>query len=293
MNASNRDLTKAYLMNYVLNDSFFTFATLNEADFSGSVLTNTSFEEAALTDAVLFESVLIDANFTSSTLVNANLSGSMITGANFTSAVLENTNFTDAIMTGADFNSATFINPNFTGAIIAGANFGAAVENGFTFEHLTSTGSYAGRNLMGINLSNNLMIGWDFEAQILSGANMAGANLCHANLHGAALDAALFEDSTIAGADFSSTTARGFTADQLYSTASYSKSELKNLRGINLGDNDLSEWILDELKLVDAVFRIVHTHCGILARLQPPQRIFFQRHAQRRLRFTKIDSSQR
>jgi uncharacterized protein YjbI with pentapeptide repeats len=59
--------------------------------------------------------------------------------------------------------------------------------------------------------------------------------------------------ATVAQADFSGTTARGFTQEQLYSTASYQQ---KNLRGIQFrsGDDSLSGWDLSGQDLTNASF---------------------------------------
>ena len=64
----------------------------------------------------------------------------------------------------------------------------------------------------------------------------------------------------MAGAIFWTTTSRGFTKEQLYSTASY---KAKNLRGIELGEyslstselvNDLSGWNFSQQDLTGANF---------------------------------------
>ena len=76
---------------------------------------------------------------------------------------------------------------------------------------------------------HNDLSGWDFSGQNLTNADLCSSTLTNADLSGA----------TVTGADFGDTTSRGFTKEQLYSTASY---QAKNLQGIGLGDNDLSGW---------------------------------------------------
>ena len=67
----------------------------------------------------------------------------------------------------------------------------------------------------------------------------AGQNLSNAYLGGSTLTNADLSGATVTGANFDDTTSRGFTKEQLYSTASY---QAKNLQGIGLGSNDLSGW---------------------------------------------------
>ena len=55
----------------------------------------------------------------------------------------------------------------------AGAHFGSTVETGFTAAQLYSTASYQAHDLAGIRLSNNILSGWDFAGQNLTGANLS------------------------------------------------------------------------------------------------------------------------
>ena len=68
-------------------------------------------------------------------------------------------------------------------------------------------------------------------------------DLTNANLAGA----------LVTGRNFAETTSRGFTKEQLYSTASYQQ---KNLQGIGLGYNDLSGWDFSGQNLTNADFSI-------------------------------------
>ena len=76
-------------------------------------------------------------------------------------------------------------------------------------------------------------------ASTLTNANFAGANLSNANLRGATLTNANLTGAKVAGAAFGDTTSRGFTQEQLASTASY---QAKDLHGIDFGRNDLAGW---------------------------------------------------
>jgi uncharacterized protein YjbI with pentapeptide repeats len=73
----------------------------------------------------------------------------------------------------------------------------------------------------------------------LSGGNFAGQNLANAAFAGATLTDADFTGAQVQGASFDSATNWGFTATQLYSTASY---QARDLTGIDLSRNDLSAW---------------------------------------------------
>jgi uncharacterized protein YjbI with pentapeptide repeats len=59
------------------------------------------------------------------------------------------------------------------------------------------------------------------------------------NFDAATLTDADFTGADVRGARFSDTTSRGFTAAQLYLTASY---QARDLTGIGLAGNDLSGW---------------------------------------------------
>ena len=63
-------------------------------------------------------------------------------------------------------------------------------------------------------------------------------------------------DALVTGASFSNTTARGFTEEQLYSTASY---QAKNLRRIDLSDNDLSGWDFSDQDLANASLEFTYS----------------------------------
>ena len=111
--------------------------------------------------------------------------------------------------------------------MVAGANFSRRFSylgrrgSGITLPQLYSTASYQQRNLRGIGLSGHDLTSGDFSGQDLTGADFACSTLTNANFAGA----------VITGAAISCTTSRGFTKEQLYSTASYQQ---KNLQGIGL-----------------------------------------------------------
>ena len=73
----------------------------------------------------------------------------------------------------------------------------------------------------------------------LTGANFEASNLANAILEFSTLTGANLAGAVVTGTSLRNTTSRGFTADQLYSTASY---QAKNLQGIGLHYNNLSGW---------------------------------------------------
>ena len=130
--------------------------------------------------------------------------------------------------------------------MVNGADFGYTTDGGpygagFEKEQLYSTASYQAKNLTGLYLENNDLTGWDLHAQNLRNAAFHFSNLTKTN----------FEGATVTGANFYDTTSRGFTKEQLYSTASY---RAKNLGSIGLGLNELSGWDFAGQKLVGASF---------------------------------------
>ena len=69
---------------------------------------------------------------------------------------------------------------------------------------------------------------------------------------GGALNDANFASAVVNGAHLWNGTARGFSRDQLYSTASY---QAKDLSRVSLGVCDLSGWDLSGQNLADVSFR--------------------------------------
>jgi uncharacterized protein YjbI with pentapeptide repeats len=307
---SNRNLTMAYLIGADLTGANGYLANLTNADLSQAHLANASFLQAMLTDAdftgaeirgatfsprpsscstficplgtgitvaqiystasyqaddlggigVSFHN-LAGANFVRQNLTNATFAGATLDAANFsqailTGAILSFAMLTDADFTGADLGNAGLNGANFLGATLTGANlagsevtgrarpllgfvfrtsFASTTSNGFTAAQLYSTASYQAHDLFGINLSSDVLNGWNFAGQQLAAAEFDAATLAGANLSGA------YVHGTVSwpGASLSSTTSNGFTAAQLYSTASYAAHDLT---GIDLSHNDLSGW---------------------------------------------------
>lgn len=180
-------------------------------------------------------------------------------------------------MTGADFSNAKIHQdpePSLDPAVFTGAaNFSDTTSRGFTQAQLKSTASYKDKILDGIRLGGNNLSGWDFQGQsvknaIFTHSNLAGADFANSIVSGSnfsqvILAGADFTNAVIQklpadigspgydGADFSSTTAQGFTQGQLQSTQSYQD---KNLTGIKLVSNNLSGWDFHGQDLTSAAF---------------------------------------
>ena len=132
-------------------------------------------------------------------------------------------------------------------------------EAGLTGGELDSTANYQAKNLSGIGLGGNDLTGWDFSGQkhptnaLLYLSDLANANLTGADLTNAELQFSTLTNAKLAGVWWRErpfdTTSRGFTAEQLYATASY---RARNLSGIRLASNDLSGWDFSRQDLTNA-----------------------------------------
>lgn len=206
-----------------------------------------------------------------------NFGSNNLSGWDFHGQDLSSTIFSRTDLTGADFNNAKIhkapepsLDPSvFTGA----ANFSDTTSRGFTQAQLKSTASYKDKYLDGIRLCGNNLSGWDFQGQHVRDATFMQSNLAGADFTNSIVSGSNFSHVILAGtdftnaviqrlpaflgspgydgADFSNTTARGFTQEQLQSTQSY---KYKNLTGINLGSNDLNGWNFEGQDLVSASF---------------------------------------
>ncbi len=281
-----RNLTDSSFEFSNLSSATFRISTLTNANLSGANLSNAELRAATLTNANLDGAVVTGAVFNETTakgftkeqlystasyqsknlqgiqLGNNNLEGWDFSGQNLTNARLSyfpNANLNGANLTNALLSGQDMTNAGFTGAVIKGAKLADTTTRGFTTAQLYSTASYAGRDLAGISLDFNDLTGWDLHGQnlaaaVMSKADLTGTDLSGANLSGAKLDLATFtnadlSDAIIAAANFDGTTLRGFTATQLYSTASH---QAKNLQGIQLRSNDLTGWDFSDQNLTAA-----------------------------------------
>jgi uncharacterized protein YjbI with pentapeptide repeats len=233
-------------------------------DFRGQNLSNASFFGWA-GNAVYRGSTLANADFTDAIIDGTEFDGTTAHG--FTAQQLYSTrsyqlgdlrkvrlsnndlsewDFSNQELTGATLRSSNIVDADFTGAIVRDANLPRTV----TKEQLYSTQSYRILDLHGIGLEGadlregKFSRGFDLTRSTLASTDLTNADLTDANLTGASLSHATLvgadlTDAVVRGAWFYQTTTRGFTKEQLYSTASYEK---KNLEGIDLGRNSLRGW---------------------------------------------------
>jgi uncharacterized protein YjbI with pentapeptide repeats len=177
-------------------------------------------------------------DLTQAYLINADLRWS-----GFTNCTLTNAEFTNANLTGASFSNCDLTDANFTGATITGIYI--SYVTGFTPQQLYGTVDYQAKNLSGIHLSNVNLTGGNFAGQNLRNANLSSdtltnvdftnADLLDASLYRCSLSGTNFTGATITGISFSGAT--GFTAEQLYPTASYQSHDLSR---ISLMDFDMT-----------------------------------------------------
>ncbi|QDV72380.1 pentapeptide repeat-containing protein [Botrimarina mediterranea] len=245
-----RDLTKAYLIGADLTGAYAYQANFTDADFTNANLTSATLSWTTLTGATFTDAVVRGAglnNITSRGFGAAQLystasyqagdlsgilfDGNNLTGWDFSSQDLSRTRYYGTILAGVDF----------TGATITGAILQDATSNGFTVAQFYSTASYQNLNLREVWLNYSDLTGWNFAGQDLTGASLQIATLLDADFTGAIID----------NASFYSVTNSGFTAAQLYSTASY---QAGGLRGVNLEFNDMSGWNFAGIDLTGANF---------------------------------------
>jgi uncharacterized protein YjbI with pentapeptide repeats len=188
----------------------FVANNLAGGDFTGQKLTNAAFLDADLAGAIFRFANLSNADFSNhTTLVDAD--------------------FREANLSNAAFHNAALSNADFTGAEVRRTDFS---QSAITPAQLYSTASYLARDLTGILLGGTNLTGGNFASQNLYNANLIGATLTGADFTGADVRGALFSSTSV------SSNIGGFSAAQLYSTASY---QARDLTGILL-IGDLNEW---------------------------------------------------
>lgn len=128
-------------------------------------------------------------------------------------------NFTDS-----EYDAESFSNSDFSGVTAVGT----------TFSSSRTVRNFSGSNFEGSNLKDSL-----FSYSDLTGSNFSSSNLDGAYFISAHLAGVDFSGATIYDASFTNTVQFGFTAEQLYSTASYKSG---NLQYVNLEFNDMGGW---------------------------------------------------
>ncbi|HEY3394165.1 MAG TPA: pentapeptide repeat-containing protein [Lacipirellulaceae bacterium] len=286
INLTNADLSQANLTNANFSGEADEYAIyysdLASANFTNAQVRGAQFSASNLSTAQLYST----ASYQAHDLTGIGLAGHNLAGANFAAQNLTNAGFGGATLTNGDFRQANLTNANFvhttltsadlTGAEVRGARFDRELFDvpndgylgGITTAQLYSTASYQARNLTGVHLNGNALMGVDLADQNLinawfssaaltgatfnrsnltntyfSSATLVDADLSHANLRNAN-----FFDSRLTGANLTGAEIRGasfvrwehgmgISLPQLYSTASY---QAHDLTGVVLYFNDLS-----------------------------------------------------
>ena len=190
---------------------------LSDANFGGSNLTNTDFE--------------------SSKLIRANFQGASILGARS-----RNADFTSADLAGANLTGTSFFSSDLTDANFSDANISRVLfsRTPITQDQISSTSSFRDKNLSGVGLRGQDLIGFDFSNQ----------NLADATLATSALQAADFTNANVRDVNFGGTS--GFTFTQLQSTQSYQEGQLQ---GVILDGLDLTDWDMSNINLEGVWFQ--------------------------------------
>jgi len=255
---SEKNLANAYFTGANLHRAHFRSSNLTNAELTGAFISGAGFLRTGLTKEQLYSTAsyqtkdlrgILFSNVGQSArnLTGWDFSGQDLSGAEFWYATLTDADLKGAKLTNTTLSASTLTGADLTGANVTRARFQDTTRLGFTKEQLYSTASYQAKDLRGIELgtlgsgfqSANDLTGWDFNGQNLTDARFDQATLTNADLTGA----------VVRGATFSRT--RGFTADQIYSTASY---QAKDLQGVWLGGIDLTGWDFSEQNLTGAGF---------------------------------------
>jgi autotransporter-associated beta strand protein len=242
-----------------LTGASFHTARVNGANFSGVNLTSVGFHSAYLSGANLMGAEIQGANF-DATVVWGFARGQLYSTASYMEGNLRGIslnyndltswNFSSQDLSYASFYNSTLTRVNFSQAVLAGANFNGSTLNIANLSQTDLSGAtFTSSTLTGANLSQANLLGANFNSADLTGANLSQSNLISANFTSSILLNATISDAVVQGASFANTTLQGFTAEQLYSTASY---KIKNLAEINLSGNDLSEWNFSSQNLAGA-----------------------------------------
>lgn len=256
----NLDLTKGYFIGADLSNASFEGRMYEDRE-TPTILTYADFSYANLTNVIFDVAILGHNNFQYSNLENARFSEMDLGYADFTGANLTNAGF------GLYSLNAGVI---FKDAIVNGMSFACFNQVPIPAEMIYETASYKNKDLSGIKLPNQSLIGWDLSGQNLSIAMFDGSDLTGTTFKGSDLYSASFSYADLSNADFSDCNLTGvgfsdaimvdanfnnsiirgvylgniqspqnFTAEQLYSTASYKNGDLS---GIVLDRSDLRGW---------------------------------------------------
>ena len=139
-------------------------------------------------------------------------------------------------------------NGNFSGSPHANSSWIGCTAINTVFSNSRNPTDYTNSNFASANLTNA-----SFIDATLSGANFTNANLNYVSFVDALLDGADFTNSIITNTNMGKVVVRGFTKEQLYSTASYKN---RDLTGIWLANNNLKDWNFSGQNLTNAYFHL-------------------------------------
>ena len=137
-------------------------------------------------------------------------------------------------------------NGDFSGTPHANSSWIGCTAINTVFSSSRNPTDYTNSNFASANLTNA-----SFIDATLSGANFTNANLNYVSFVDALLDGANFTNSIITNTNMGKVVVRGFTKEQLYSTASYKN---KDLTGVQFDDLKMNGWNFAGQNLTNASF---------------------------------------
>ncbi len=135
----------------------------------------------------------------------------------------------DGNVNGYNFTDSSYDSDDFSYS-----NFSGVSAEATTFSSLSIKRNYSESNFSSANLKEAL-----FDYAYLTNVNFANANLYDAYFISAVLSGADFSGANVQRVDFTNTTQSGFTANQLYSTATYAQG---NLQYMSFQSNTMTDW---------------------------------------------------
>jgi uncharacterized protein YjbI with pentapeptide repeats len=280
----DQDLSRAVLRSGVANVNLaganltdaYIERSLANADLTGAIVNGTWFTN--MNHSAYYDQFRSTASYQNKDLRRIGLPDAFLRNWDFHGQNLDGANLNSAVLEFADLSEATLAHASLQRTTRPG---------GFTLAQLQSTASYLNKSLPGVDLSYNDLTDWDFAGQdltdadfsnaVLKGADLSdaslpfanlsssdftNANFSDANLHFAYLGDSRFTNTNFAGAiinsaSFRRATTRGFTREQLESTASY---QARTMAGVQLDSNNMSSWNFQDQDLSFGVFTFSVLH---------------------------------
>lgn len=131
-------------------------------------------------------------------------------------------------------NGYDFTDSSYNADDFSYSNFSGVSAEATTFSSLRIKRNYSNSDFSSANLKEAL-----FNYAGLENVNFSSSNLYDAYFISATLSGANFSGANVQRADFTNTTQSGFTANQLYSTASYAQG---NLQYMSFQSNTMTGW---------------------------------------------------